>query len=361
MSLKRKKRRQDDIEDALIDEYEKQLEEALRLSLQEREEEKRVENKSMCGPIPWYSVTTNNKPWQNRVDLLPDVTNICFRECGQGGDCMFYSIAYSYLTEIEGETCPSDACPSLHKPMKEVRKWLANSVTMDNVDEFIHYYQQEKFATEQNIQRGRYEYLSWPNTEDYPETWNPFIFPTTRPLIYTIPNTRGEKIQHSIKVESLGEKKRKYFDPNYKNFAYFNSALTPEELKGMTEIQKRRYSAKKITVATVRNQIEQEGWVFQGDSTALTYLAQGDNPIRTNSIGFLILSNQGHVQCDIIPEHQVRDHYMLLYHVGGHWQLAGFALQKDQVRSIFRRQELPTVFRILYNQDCGDRFYNFLL
>lgn len=376
----------DEIEAALIDQYNREMEEAIRLSLiseseddqktinyQYQDEEDEKISKSNCGPLPWYSVTTYSPQWQQRKTNLPDVENICFRECGKGGDCMFYSIAYSYVTEVKGEICPSSTCPSLKEPMKQVRKWLANSITMDNVDDFIHHYQQEKFSTEQNIRHGFREFLSWPNLNDFPETWDPYIFPTSRPLRYNVPNTGGKqkvtkeilftaefnkrKQQGNALLSELPEKKRKYMDPTYDKFQLFQSALTPEELEGKSIYEQKLYSAQKIKEATVRTFVQKEGWVFQGDTTTLEYLAQGDNPIRDNSIGFLVISNRGAVQCDIIPTGAVRDHYMLLYHVGGHWQLAGFADEKDQVHSIFARGQLPEVFRQLYNQDCGDDFY----
>jgi hypothetical protein len=81
-------------------------------------------------------------------------------------------------------------------------------------------------------------------------------------------------------------------------------------------------------------------------------MVHGDNPIRDKQIGFLVLTNQGAIDCSVYPDSEPRSYYILLYHLGYHWKLAGYAIEPDKVQVIFPAKQIPKVIKDLYESQC---------
>jgi len=295
---------------------------------------------SNCGPYPWVSVSKASAAWKARIPQQPAVNNICVRECGGGGDCMFYAVSAGYAL-AHGKT-PQEIREQSQVLMKQARKWLADSITPDNVSNFVHFYQQEKYSSEMNGQYGGEEF--WP---DDSATWKPEIFGSDRDLVFRVPHTRPpQTLKHRY---SPSPETAKFLDINHPQFQYFPGLVFPP---GLSDRQKQLLSANTLKSTVVKALVQKTGYAFQGDTEALKYMVEGD-VLKRASIGFIILSNHGYADCVTYPEREPRDKYIILYHLGYHWQLAGIANDKNQVQVVFPRAALPEIVSQLYMRDCN--------
>ena len=319
----------------------------LSLSLTQKEHE---ENKTpvpgdvvvhSCGPSPWTSIARVSMAWHNRAQMMPQVGNLCLRECGSAGDCLFYALSHGLSVGVGEQDFQNNR--NARNKMLTVRQWLAESLTPENVNRFIHEYQQEKWASEQTERHGGQPF--WP-TEN--ATWRPEAFGSTQDLIYQVPGVRPVQILR-YKYAPLPEFK-KVLDVNDPNFQRFAPHLYPPDLP---EGEKDQYSTRLFKTLSIRPVISRSGYSYQGDTTSLNYLVRGDNPFTRESIGFMILAEHGSIDCVLVPNDEVRNKYMLLYWLGDHWQLAGVATADNQVQVLFNRDDLPSIVKRLYLTDCG--------
>jgi len=329
------------------------LQEAIRQSVEEEENRQRklsqIEEKkslssssivvSNCGPYPWVSLANANKAWQMKnKELNNGVLNLCVSECGAGGDCLFYAIAngmyiaYANDPMFSGISHPSKST----ERMKLARKWLADSLTIDNIDQFLYDYQQEKFSSEQSGSG------TWPDAK---ETWKPEMFGSTKPVTFRIPTTQ-QVIKKSYPMPPALEA---YLNVDHPNFQFYVKVLPPN-LSGR---DLKLYSARSFRVDTMKQLVQKTGRIFQGDTHVLEYIVQGNNPINRNSIGFIVVTSFGKMDCQVYPKDEQRNYYMLLYYLPGHWKLGGYAVNNQQVQVIFPRQNLPDIIRLLYEDSCG--------
>lgn len=304
-------------------------------------------------PVPWQSLTLQ-KAWRARYVSRtpdPDLPHVCVRECGGGGDCLFYAISTGlYLSEHTPEEFAKESAKSL---MASARCWLARSITADNVEFFLKSYLQE-YANSTKL-----KYTSWPT---HPQTWNPSDFGGTVTL--QIPATANQP----RRTETVN------YPPKY---ALMNPELVKVKISGagkqiteepLSSNANKKQIAQHNKACLVRAVIQVPGYKYQGDDISLRFLtaydnAQSDiplaeckeNPIYQKRIGFVILSTTGQINCELIEDEQrPAQQFMILYNVGSyHWQLIGMSTAgTKQVRTLFSRNQLPAVVKNLYAQDC---------
>lgn len=299
---------------------------------------------SMCGPTPWISITQANPLWKARNAAAGDHNtygNVCVRECGGGGDCMFHAIATVMFIAFGASEPHLFPHNTPQGRMQTVRGWMADSVTVDNVREFLHGYQQEKFSSEMNRARGLPG--SWPTD---PATWNPDVFGTSRPLVY-----HDAKTKKDIHRTFQSPQHAKLMDPHHPQFKLADGVQFPDWLPAEMRPE---YSANWLRMMVVQALIKSTGYTFQGDTQALEHLVKSRHtPLWRHSIGFLVLTSAGTIDCLIYPHDETRDYYAILYWLGNHWILGGIAVAPNTVQSLFPRRELPQVIRQLFTEDCG--------
>lgn len=291
------------------------------------------ESKTVCGPFPWVPAVKASKGWASRAQNrpVPNLHTLCFRECGAGGDCMFYSIAAGFKM-FKGE----DPRTLTKADMLRARKWLADSITANNVNHFVHEYQKEKYGSYMTTKEGFKNAATWSKDK---QTWSPDILGSTQDLVY-----RGVPYRYPIHPSM-----RTMLDVDDPNFQV---APQYQYNPNWSAAQIRQHSANSVKADAVKLIVQKPGWVYQGDDLALEYMVKGNNPIHDNRIGFMLLSAHGQISCEWITDNGDADYYMLLLNLPGHWQLAGVAIGPNKVQSVFPASALPELLNVLYIDDC---------
>lgn len=319
---------------------------------------------SFCGPLPWVSIMTR-KGWAaaQQLEFRPNLQNVCVRECGGEGDCLFYALGTAYAMSENRLLSPQQN----YEQMLQVRKWLAESLTTRNIEDFLHQAQQEKFTSQENVKRNIPGF--WPTDA---ATWKPDSYGSTRDLKYDIPGTsRLERIPGTDRNRHVMGQQITYrypfpphmarkLDINHPNFEFYPGFVKPP---GLSERDARILARNKILLAAVRQDVRTPGWTYPGDSDTLKYIVQSPQ-FRTKNLGVLVIEDVDPkdlkenkyytgVDCFVYPFDEPRDRYIFLFHLRGHWQLAGYAVANNAVQVIFPRQEIPYVLRKLYKDKCG--------
>jgi hypothetical protein len=319
---------------------------------------------SFCGPQPWVSIMSR-PGWAAalRSESRPNMQNVCIRECGGEGDCLFYALGTAVAMS---EDRLLDAQNS-YQQMLEMRKWLAKSLNTDNIEDFLYNAQLEKYQSEQSVKHGDPGF--WP-TEAV--TWKPDYFGSTRYLEYSIPGTGGMDVIPGVSQRAIMAQKIRYkypfprgwetkLDIDHPNFVFAESFVRPPN---MSERRARIESRNKLLLNAVRKTIQTPGWTYPGDSDTLRYIVQSPG-FRTRNLGILVIddvslqelrennNNYTGVDCEVYPRDEPRDLYVLLFHLPGHWQLAGYAESQNEVQILIPRQDIPYVLRKLYKDKCA--------
>ena len=320
---------------------------------------------SFCGPLPWVSIMTRSG-WAaaQRSEFRPNMQNVCIRECGGEGDCLFYALGTAYAMSEDRLLDPQQNI----EQMRQVRKWLAQSLTTRNIEDFLHQAQQEKFTSQENVRRKLPGF--WPTDA---VTWKPDMYGSTRDLKYTIPGTSGlETIPGTNRQRHVMGQQITYrypfpphmaqkLDVDHPQFQYYAGFVRPP---GLSDRQARIYSRNKILLAAVRKDVQTTGWTYPGDSDTLKYIVQSPE-FRAKNLGVLVINdvtlaelkdNNNYftgLDCFVYPFDEPRDKYIFLFHLRGHWQLAGYAVANNAVQVLFPRQDIPYVLRKLYKDKCG--------
>jgi hypothetical protein len=207
--------------------------------------------------------------------------------------------------------------------MLTVREWMANSIDVHNVNEFIH-----------NAQSEQQHY--WPTEAG---TWQPHLFGTTSPL----PNGKTLPMAKALIP---------YLDPNHPQFKQ-NATLVESKKNVHTDDEVILLHK----VALMRRFIKKSGYTFQGDTESLAWMLKhstpNDNPLRRLGIGFIILHDSGNVQCDIVTGEHDCKLYIILYYSPGHWTLGGYAVGKNQVKTVLSVGNFPPPLREKLKRECS--------
>jgi hypothetical protein len=310
---------------------------------------------SRCQP-PWRSLIESSSKWRQRYETKgPDTLDqICVRECGAGGDCLFYAVAIGYHLWENPDLSTQQIAQQSQEWMLEARKWAASGVTPNQIEAILKKYQKEWF--EDYVWRTKIgRQAPWNRWPPYPETWKPYIWGGT--FSYTFHNTQDVPEEWQLKTETktfvAPDKAIQFLDPTRDDFKLSRRAqntmpanLTPEEQAA--------YSVKVFKTTAFQEVIKTAGEKFRGEGETLEWMTQGNNPIQANKIGFIILSDLGHVTCEFYPVNPIMDYYMILYNQNHyHWQLAGISQNENNPpRSVFRATEIPQVLQTVWVQDC---------
>lgn len=97
----------------------------------------RESTKKFCQTKPWMNLTKASLPWSERqdADQLDFLDQVCVRECGGGGDCLFHAIAYG-LNQNYRFTSPLTA--------QSLRNTTAFNISKENVDDYLDEYIREQ-------------------------------------------------------------------------------------------------------------------------------------------------------------------------------------------------------------------------
>ena len=94
------------------------------------EEIERPTDFSWCGPKPWVSLALEDR-WKTKKT---EVSNVCLRECGGGGDCMFYAISAAMHIGFPRDSTVFPYEQDDKERMQTARDWFAKSINESNVD-----------------------------------------------------------------------------------------------------------------------------------------------------------------------------------------------------------------------------------
>jgi hypothetical protein len=305
---------------------------------------------------PWQPLLEVSGKWRQRYDSRgpESLTQICVRECGAGGDCLFYAVAIGYQLWENPNLTTEEIEIQSDTWMLEAREWAASGITAKNVRGILKQYQTEWFADYVWRQKlgQRSPWNIWPSNED---TWKPYIWGGT--FSYTFPDNelvpdawKKQKVTTTFDPPQLAQQ---FLDINHPKFRMTRAAQKTMP-PGLTEEKQKQYSAQMFQASAFREIVKTAGEKFRGDEQALEWMIQGTNPIHDKKVGFIILSDVGRMNCAFYPSHTFQDFYMVLYNLHhSHWQLAGISdTVNGAPRSVFRATEIPDVLETVWVQDC---------
>lgn len=323
------------------------------------EQKKVVPPTTTVRTIPGWEPITNHESFEQRaVHGLPGLRNVYVRECGGGGDCLFYAVAVGYHLALDPTLSRNDI--RLHKLqwMEEARDWAARGISPANIDGIVKAYQSEWFAhrTWKKYVGTDSPFHAWPEN---PSTWDPSVWGGE--VEYKFGNTndipqevRGKVVRDTLSLQGIVAK---FLDIHHPQFLYSKAAKEffqthPVESTTWTETEKRQWAARLFKTHAFQTIVRTRGNTFRGDENALDWMIQGNSMNRR--IGFIILNDNGTMTCTFFPSNRRMDEYMLLFNIDQtHWQLVGiWDDAKQQMRSVFPADHLPDIVFQLWKSDC---------
>lgn len=310
---------------------------------------------SLCQP-PWQPLISVSMKWRHRYETQgPEALNqICLRECGAGGDCLFYVVGIGYHLWQNPNLTKEAISQNSEQWMLEARAWAASGIHANNIDRILKPYQTEWF--QDFVWRSkvgqRSEYTVWPA---FAETWKPQMWGGT--FSYTFPDTASvpEELRQTAvtRVFRPPEKARPYLEPNHPQFQMLKKAQETMPVD-LDEKEQRDYAVRMFKAVSLQKVVQTAGEKFRGDADALEWMTLGQNPVSNKKLGFIIISSEGKIVCTFYPSNTFMEYYMILYNYHHHhWQLAGIADDKSRTpRSVFKATEIPRVLQTVWVQDC---------
>lgn len=256
-------------------------------------------------------------PWAPMAGRLRG--KLCWLECGGAGDCLFHTIATA-LTIFVGRAIT----------FQNIRNEAARVIQPHNVAEFVQHAALEKLADD-----------NWPR---HPDTWDPYMFGD--------PNFKefeGSRVQVSPR-----------YDPRSNMFSLDPDLVQwPPQFEEIPPNERRFFAANYARAKDIQNIIRTPGWKYIGDTLLLSTFAVESKMLRQLSVGFVIVLPPPRLfQCLIYPN-TPRDNYILLYHLPGHWKLAGLANHEGGLpTAVVKRETLKSALGGEVTLACGER--NFL-
>ncbi len=301
----------------------------------------------------WTSLIATSHAWRTRFQTgdFPGLANVCTRECGGGGDCLFHAIARGFHMYMH----PGDELPQVlvTPAMMDVRRWAASFLTADNIEDILKVYGREWFTDLQwkTQLKRRYPYESWSQS---PDSWSPSAFGGTHeykfPSDESIPaEWRGKTVTQTFPFTA---KSAPFLDVTHPDFQLFQPETIPAHITA--EADRRNYSARHFKAWVLRQAVMTRGEKFRGDDRTLEWLVNGNTPLRDRDMGFIVLSSLGQVNCSLYPS-RIVSRYMLLYSMhNAHFQLLGVSsdVPGEPVQCVFEADAIPLVIQQLWVADC---------